>query len=623
MERYPNTPPFRRRLRSSIIIPTVVVVAAYVSMAVLAYWHVWSNHPASTIQPGGDAMLDTWFLAWTPQALAHLRNPLFSDYANFPFGINLIVNTGEPLLGALMSPVTLLFGPIATYNTLMTGALALSATSGYVFARRFTNWRPAAFIAGAFYGFSPYMISTSYDGHIHLSFAVLPPLIFLVLHEILVRQTWRPWKASLLLAALISAQFFISSEVLTTTAMVAICAIVAVSVVGRGSLRSHLPYALSVLASAGAISAVVLAYPVWFGLFGPAHISGPIQLVPEAYRADLLGPLIPDFMMHFNVASLLHIANHFATTPGENGSYIGLPLLVLLVVGALWLRKSKVVLVAAISALCAFVLSLGGALTLSATPRISLNGAAAGIVPLPEGLVSKLPLFKNLIPSRISLYVALFAALVLAVVLEELHNKLHQSHPIVSIAAPLLTALIVLAPLLPSVTPFEASPAGIPPFFSAGRDSKVPAGSVALLYPYPTAAFPNPQLWQANTNLRFKAPGGYFLVPQGPNHLIAFNPPLLSYSVATLPATVFTELNSGHPPPMTSGLRSALWIDLRSWHVSTVIATVQASQYPTTSLSFLTWLFGPPSDYEYGTYVWYKLRWSPGPCTTRCVQTHR
>ncbi len=616
-------PTSRHRSVYSSALWTLAVFLVYLLLACLAYWHVWSSHPTSTIQPGGDAMLDTWFLAWTPHALAHLRNPLFSNYANFPFGINLIVNTGEPLLGALMSPVTYLFGPIATYNVLMTGALALSAMAGYFFARRFTSWRPAAFVAGLLYGFSPYMISASYDGHIHLTFVVLPPLILLVLHEIFVVQEWSPFKAGVALAALVCAQFFISSEVLATTAMISVCALVTVAVVGRRGISTRVLHSVTAFAWAGGITTLVLAYPIWFGLFGPAHISGPIQLVPEAYRADLLGPIVPDYMMHFNITSLLPLASHFATTPGENGSYIGVPLLIVLVGGAVWLRKNRVVLVAAITAVCALVLSFGGALTVKSAPKINLHGAAVGLVALPEGLISKVPLFKNVIPSRISLYVTLFAALVLAIVIDELHHKISQSHAIASGVAPLLVALIALVPLVPSITPFDAAPAGIPPFFNSPAATKVPAGSVALLYPYPTAAFPNPQLWQASTHLRFRVPGGYFLVPQGPHNLIAFNPPLLSYSVATLSSTVFTELNTGHPPPMTPGLRRALSIQLRSWHVRNVVATLKASRHPKVSLSFLVWLFGPPSKFEYGSYIWYNLRWSSGSCRTRCVRASR
>ena len=122
--------------------------------------------------------------------MAHGHNPLFTNYANYPHGVNLLNNTSVPLLGVVGAPVTWIWGAIATYNFWCTVALAGSAFAAYVLVRRVVDWGPAAFVAGLLYGFSPYEIGQS--GHLNLSFVVFPPLILLCLHELVVTQRGRP-----------------------------------------------------------------------------------------------------------------------------------------------------------------------------------------------------------------------------------------------------------------------------------------------------------------------------------------------------------------------------------------------------------------------------------------------
>jgi hypothetical protein len=593
----------------------VVAGLVYVIGAVALFWNVWSNDPTKFTQIGGDTFLNTWLLNWTPYALVHGHNPFFSTYANYPFGVNTLANTSEPLLGLVTAPVTWIFGPITSFNVLMTGAVVLSAGAGYLFARRWVSWKPAAFVGGLLYGFSPYMTAVSDNQHIHLSFAVFPPLILLALDELLVRQRHSSIRWGVALAALVVAQFFVSSEVLFTTIVVAACGVVVVLVVGRRSIRDHAAHALVGLAAAAVITVVVLTYPVWFALDGPGHIAGPTQLVPQAYRADLLGAIQPDSLLRFAPSSLARTADHFANDPAENGSYLGIPLIAALIVTVVWLRHRPVVVVAAVTGLIAFILSLGGALALDQSPAINVSGGAQGRIPLPETLLGKTSLLKNTIPSRFSLYVALFASLLLAIFLEALylrwtqHRSAHSSkgrHPGLAVALVAVIGLVALVPLVP-VAPFgDISNVDIPPYFLSPAVHRIPAGSVAMLYPYPSALFPNAQVWQAEAGMPFKMPGAYLLVP-GANQQIAFSP-ALSYSRATLSATTFIQLGEGSAPPETPALRAALLAQMRSWHVQTFLATMGGTTNPSQAMGFITWLIGKPTALRDGTYVWSHLQ---------------
>ena len=595
--------------------PTVAIVV-YVVLAVAIFWPVWSTSPTTVSEVGGDQFATMWFLQWAPHSLLHGLNPFFSGLANHPFGVNLLTNTSVLLLGWVATPVTLLWGPIASFNVLMTLALPASATAGYFFARRWVAWWPAAFVAGLLYGFSPYEISQS-SGHLNLTFVAIPPLVFLVLHELAVRQRGRAGRWGVVLGLLVTAQFFVSSEVLASTIVIGVVALVVTAYFGRRQVRQRARHFAVGAGWAAGTAAALLACPVWFALRGPGSIRGAIQLRPQGYRADLLGPVVPDSLQRLAPHHLAAVADHFANSVAENGSYLGITLLVVLVVGAavLW-RDEVVVRVAAITGGAAFVISLGAGLVIDTDPP----GSASGF-PLPERIFTKLPLLANTIPVRYSVYTVLFAALLLAVVLDRIHGSLGRrpldphrhtatadhDRRVVAVAAPLAVAVLALFPLYPVAPPAGIGPVGVPAYFTSPEVSTIPSGSVALIYPYPSSVTPNAQGWQAVAKLRFAMPGGYFLVPSGPAGRIAFSR-ALSYTRGTLTARVLIRLASGRVPQETLALRTALRSQWRHWGVDTLVAFPEGESDPTAVLHFLTWAVGRPATTGAGgAYLWYRL----------------
>jgi len=599
----------RDRTASHSWLATGIVVAVYLALAVAVYWNVWTTHPATVTEPGGDQYATIWFLEWVPFALRHGFNPLFTNFANYPYGVNLLTNTSVPLLGALATPVTLGFGPVASFNLLLTLSLAGSATAGYVLARRFVHWHPAAFVAGLLYGFSPYEIAQSAGGHLNLVFVVLPPLAFLVLHDLTVRQRGPARRWGIVLGALLAAQYLISSEIMASTIIIGGLGVVIAALCAPRSIRPHLRHAAYGLAWAAGVGTLLLAYPLWATLRGPGHITGPIQLVPQGYRADLLGPVIPDSVMRIAPAHLALIASHFANSITENGSYLGITLLLVLAVGTILLRREKVVEVLAIVGTLAFVLSLGAGLVVKSNPP----GAPSGF-PLPERLFAKIPLLSNTIPARYSLYVALCAALLLAVVLDHVRDafttRLESDAPTrritATMLAPVAIAVVALVPLIP-VAPFTALvPVGTPAYFTSGGVAHLAPGSVAVVYPYPSSTIPNAEVWQAVAHLRFRSPGGYYLVPAA-NGAIAFSP-AVSYARDTVTAATLVQLAAGAPPEETPSLRAAILAEWRSWHVQSLVAFPWLAADPAGATAFLTWLTGRPPTPDDGATVWYHLR---------------
>ncbi|MGH8995716.1 MAG: hypothetical protein ACRDYB_06755, partial [Acidimicrobiales bacterium] len=358
-----------------------LVVALFCGLAVVCYGELWARGLGHVYLYQNDAVQTMWFLSWIPYALGHGLNPLHSALVNVPHGINLLDQTSSPLLGFLLSPITVLFGPTAAFNLGETVALAGSATSMYFVVRRFVRWRPAAFVAGLLYGFGPYEIGQG-TAHLNLSFCVLPPIILLLVHEIAVRSGHHARRRGIALGLLVVAQFFVSTEVLVTTAMAGLLVAVVIAVRGRHHLKDRLRDAALGFGWALGIAVVVLAYPAWYALAGPEHVNGPLQMT-ALYRADLLGPIAPDGLIRIAPASFANMANLFAGNWSENGSYLGIPLLIVLLSGAVWLRRQAAAQVAAVVGVVFFVCSLGARLVVRSAPMATATGAPTGGVPLP------------------------------------------------------------------------------------------------------------------------------------------------------------------------------------------------------------------------------------------------
>jgi hypothetical protein len=586
--------------------PVLLVLACYVGLAFFAYWHAWIASTPSVIEPGGqDSQLNIWFIAWVPYALLHGHNPFFTVYGNYPYGVNLLTGTGEILLGLLATPITLIFGPLVSYNALLTTALASSAFCGYLLARRFTTWRPAAFVAGLLYGFSPYMIGQG-QYHLNLAFVPIPPLIFLVLHELLVVQKRSAAKWGALLALLVCAQYFISTEVLADTVVVAAIGVILLGVRHRQAVMERAPHAAAGLGVALALCTLVLVLPTIYALNGPAHITGSLNPIPgEWNRADLLGAIIPNQNQLIAPARFANIANSFALNPQENGSYLGIPLIVILVSAVLLRRRVRVLVLSVAMAFVCFVLSLGSPLVVSGSPQWS-----DGKIGLPGGLLNHVPLLSGAEPARFSLFVALFASVALAVVLDEIRFGLHRSgtryseRKDVRIAFAGFVGIAALVLLLPN-WPYTAGPVDVPAYFTSADVRSIPAGSVALLYPFPEIGIDDDfgALWQATADMRFKMPGGYFIVPQAGTNQASFGRTSL-ISDASFALYFGAHLLDLQP------VKERLLRQLQSWQVRTVIAQPVGAN-PGETIRYLTWLLGRKPIFVGGVDVWYNVHPSP------------
>ncbi len=585
-------------------------VALYGGLALVAYLPVWpgdGNHlPWCAC---ADPAQVAWFLRWTPYALAHGHNPFFSNYLDYPSGVNLAQNTLMPLLGLLMAPVTLAFGPVSSLTLLLWLGITSSATAAFFVFRRWAPWTPAAFIGGLLYGFSPYIAGQAL-GHLDLSFVPIPPLILLLLDELFVRQRMRARRVGVLLGLLIAVQFLISPEVLVDCAVMTVIGVVLLVVFRWKQVAPRVRYVAQGVAWALPVAAVVVAFPVYFYLFGLHRFTGsPWQ--GTTFPADVLGAVVPSLNQQFAPRSLAAIGSKFVNADlAENGTYLGIPLLVVLTGAALRFRRNGVVIFSVFMAVSAWVLSLG--------PRLVVDTHVTSIR-LPFTVFPHVPVLDAVIAARFALLVDLFVALALAVTLDRVAHRVverkgrHAQHPAApgsaSASAPRwltvgVLSVVALVPLVPR-WPYPSVPTGIPAFFSSPALQQVAPGSVALTYPYPVYPEDQAMLWQAASDMRFRLIGGYALTAGATGTATSFAPPLVPADVTATLTGDWLGVSEG-PPPAPADVRAFL----QRYHVGTVLVYDGGSE-PAAVVALFGAALGPP-DVSGEMTAWFDVQKSSG-----------
>ena len=530
----------------------------------------------------GDAQQTMWFLQWTPWALSHGTDPLLTRYLNHPGGVNLMWNSLAPALGVVLWPVSATAGLVASYDVLLTAEIALSAWCAHLAIRRFVDSGVAAAIGGLVYGFSPYLLTHAH-GHAKVTFALLPPLLLIALHEGLAVQRRRPRTVGIAVGVLLALQLLVYEEGVVL-AVVAAAAGTAVLAAGhRDRVRAHAAHAARALAWAVAAFVILAAAPLGVQLLGPNRINATVPGT-DVYVTDVANLAVPTGFQAVAPAPAERLAARFSGNETENGSYLGVPLLALLALAALRLRSSPVV---------RWALWSGGALLLlSMGPQLHVAGHVSRL-PLPWRAIQAIPVVSGALPARLFVYVVLLAALLAAAVVADALRA-----PVRRPRAALVAGLFALTAIafLPSL-PFPSTPVGVPDFFRGGGVAALPQGSVALVAPFshdgPTDS---PMLWQAEARMRFAMPEGYFVGVRSGG--IRADGPRPSAT-----GSVMIAIAGGRgAPALTPPLRSRLIGELRRWQVRTVL--VGPMEHEDRMASFVTSLLRSSPRRVGGVWVW-------------------
>src|SRR5215472_10968010 len=87
----------------TLVSPAALVV--YLALAFAAFASAWRDPFTTGIGVRGDPSQFLWFLTWFPFATGHRLNPFFTDFIDYPSGVNLLWNTSVPLVAYVLSPV--------------------------------------------------------------------------------------------------------------------------------------------------------------------------------------------------------------------------------------------------------------------------------------------------------------------------------------------------------------------------------------------------------------------------------------------------------------------------------------------------------------------------------------
>ena len=560
-----------------------------------------------------DLALQAWFQAWPAHAIAHGLNPFISTAVYYPRGVNLMSNTGAPLLGIVFAPVTWVFGPAAALNLVMRLGFALSAISMFFVLRRWVRWWPAAFAGGLLYGFSPYVVGQA-QAHDFLMFVPFPPLILALLDEVVIRRR-HVVRNGILLGAVVTAQLLVSPEVLSMFALAVVGGLVVLVARHPVAARQRLRDVGLGLGAAATSFVVLAAYPLWAYLSGPFHVSGPQHPIDviEDYHTTLESLVFPNSLERFGTAGMFARGNALAGANAvEHAVYLGLPLLGILLLIVVRYRRVGIVQLLSLVGLGAWVVTLG--------PFLYINGTPHPEIHLPYDLIKHIPLINAGIDVRYALVMYLAVAVVLAVGLDRLRadglfapgegwrRRLAgpwTATPRARAGLGVALAAIGLVPLVPSL-PYTSTLFGVPSVFTA-PGSPVNNGDVVLSYPLPVGyenyADDQALLWQAEAGMRFKLIGFRGAVA-GPDHKPLIGAALWLAPSVTEALLVWGLYGQPYPPPVFGPSTSnAIRVFLATYHVDDI--TVVPSGVPTATLiSYFTAALGrPPSDFQ-GTYVW-------------------
>ena len=477
-----QSPALRRdRLRSPLIqglIALALYLAAWLPTAALPL----VAHPGSAQldQKSMDPNFYTWAMRWWPYAVVNGLNPMFTHLIGAPYGHSLVWVTTVPPLALLTAPLTLLAGPVVTFNLLSALAPALSAWTAFILCRRLTRKFWPSAIGGTVFGFSAYEMNHAAAGQLNLTYSLLlPVLAYLIV-------IW--WQGSLStrwfvsLAALVMAvQFYLFLETFADlTGMLVIGLLLAFAVAGQ--VGRPVVVRLGKYLGLAYLIAVVTAAPYLFFAFK----TKPPKLVANT-GLDVTSLVLPRPSRALGLAPLAHAAR--LPTETSSAGYIGLPLLILIVLLAVTAWSSRLVRFLAAMLIIIVVAALGPSLYAAGSLRFTL----------PWARLWNLPFLRNAYPSRLMVFAFLALAIATALWLAAPGRR-----PWLRWAL----GLLVLAAVVLDVPSLGATPNTSVPAFIVHHDYQRQLShgeTVVVVSRIGNAGM----LWQAESDFYLRLAGGY------------------------------------------------------------------------------------------------------------------
>ncbi|HEX3488480.1 MAG TPA: hypothetical protein VHU92_04035, partial [Streptosporangiaceae bacterium] len=248
----------------------LLLLGCFIGAGIGVTWPLTAKLTDGQLPWNSDVSSYVWALWWMAHQVSHLGNPFTTTYMAAPVGIQLGFDTLMPLPGLIMTPVTLIWGPAASFAVL---TIITPGVLCYVTYRAARLWlgHPGAIAAGALFGLST-MVTWQNIYHLNISIGT----IFLPLTlEATIRLRRNPGRRqAIVLGVVLGASVLTNQESAVLAVLLAIGVLLPwlIRLMFRPGARQSVPQ-LRTLAL-GAVVAVVVASPQLAAMIGQVANGG-------------------------------------------------------------------------------------------------------------------------------------------------------------------------------------------------------------------------------------------------------------------------------------------------------------------------------------------------------------
>ena len=435
-----------------------------------------------------------WTLYWWPYAISHHINPFFSTFIWHPYGTDLILAPASvPGASLIALPITLIFGPVASYNILIIVGSALSAFFTFLITNYLTKSFKAGVIAGLLFGFSTYQFVQVIHLHVELTFLI--PLIgylFLLFWEKKIQSI----AFILLVGSCLALQYLIAVEVFVSLTLFIGISFIIFALVSPEHFKKLINFLIYLF----------LAYIFCIIMLSPFIYTTIINKIPTtpfhsaiSYSIDPLNFIIPTNATYLGANAFAQLSSTFFGNPYENSGYLGIPAVSIIIIYSVKYWYEKMTRVLFFTLLCFMILSLG--------PTLHIAGHSTLI--LPDYYLNKFPVMNQLLPERLTVYIFFVASILIGLWVGKNLTGLRAGRIDLTIYFKYMLIVLTLIFIFPNVRGGTAhTDFNIPYFFTSGiYKNYIHRGDNVLFLPY--AANGDSMLYQEYTNMYFNLAEGY------------------------------------------------------------------------------------------------------------------
>ncbi len=435
-----------------------------------------------------------WTLYWWPYAISHHINPFFSTYIWHPYGTDLsFAPASVPGASFIALPITLIFGPVVSYNLLIIIGNALSAFFTFLIIKYLTQSFIAGVIAGLLFGFSTYQFVQVIHLHTELTF-LIPLIAYLIL--LFWEKKIQSIAFILLVGLCLTLQYLFAIEIFVTLTLFIGISCIIFTLVYPEHFKKLIHFLIN-LSCAYALCAILLL-PFIYTAFKNGIPTRPFNPV-VFFSIDPLNFIIPTKSTYIGANAFAQLSSTFFGSIYENSGYLGIPAIAIIIFYAVKYWHEKMTRVLFFTLLCFMILSLG--------PKLHIAGYST--FTLPEYFINKLPVINQLLPERLTVYVFFVASLLIGLWAGKNLTGLRAGKKDPTLYFKYMLIVFTLILIFPNVRGGTAyTYTHIPYFFTSGiYKNYIQRGDNVLFIPY--ASNGDSMLYQEYTNMYFNLAEGY------------------------------------------------------------------------------------------------------------------